>query len=63
MSEQDKQATDQQKKHEAEKRRGEHPEEDVHAPSEQHEVGMASDPNAAKDKGYAKRIEEKTSKH
>ncbi len=63
MIERDKQVSDQQKKHAEEKERQEHPQTgDRHKPEPQ-QAGMTTDADAAKDKGYAERIEEKTEKH
>ncbi len=63
MNERDKQVDDQQKKHAAEKERREHPKKDVKNKTGQEHAGMATDPQTMKDKGYVKRIEEKTEKH
>jgi hypothetical protein len=61
--ERDKQVTDQEKKHAAEKQRREHPKKDVKNKSGQQHAGMATDPQTMKDKGYVERITEKTEKH
>ena len=63
MIEREKQRTDQQKKHAAEKERREHPKKDVKAQAGQQHAGMDTDPETMKDKGYVERIEEKTEKH
>ena len=63
MIEREKQVTDQQKKHENEKKHQEQPSGDVKAQSGQQHAGMANDPDTMKDKGYVERIDEKTSKH
>ncbi len=67
----EKQKSDQEKKHVAHQKSTEHPQHDGQVQSQQSEqaqsgqpnVGMATDPEATKDKGYVKRIEEKTQKH
>lgn len=63
MLERDKQRTDQQKKHAAEKQRRAHPKEDEKSKSGQQKAGADTDPETMKDKAYIKRIEEKTEKH
>ena len=63
MIEREKQRTDQQKKHAAEKERQKHPKKDVKDKTGQRHAGMATDPQTMKDKDYVKRIEEKTEKH
>lgn len=63
MIERDKQRTDQEKKHAAEKERREHPKKDVKDVSGQQHAGMDTDPQTMKDKGYVERITEKTEKH
>ncbi len=64
MIEREKQRTDQEKKHAAEKERRTHPKRPSarHKPEPQH-AGMDTDPQTMKDKNYVKRIEEKTEKH
>jgi hypothetical protein len=59
MTEEDKQATDQQKKP-AKKQQDS---QGKSAKSQPKQAGMSTDPEAMKDEGYQKRIEEKTSKH
>jgi hypothetical protein len=64
--EREKQRADQEKKHAAEKARREHPQKDVKTQASERQgqhAGMSTDPETAKDKDYAKRIEEKTKKH
>jgi hypothetical protein len=61
--ERDKQVDDQQKKHANEKEREQHPQTGGRRQPEPQQAGMATDPEVAKDKGYAERIEEKTEKH
>jgi hypothetical protein len=61
MTEKDKQATDKQKKHEDEKKR--HATQSKDTKSQPKQAGMSTDPEAMKDEGYQKRIEDKTSKH
>lgn len=63
MIERDKQVTDQQKKHRAEKARRKHPSKDVKDQQGQQQAGMSTDPETMKDEGYVKRIEEKTEHH
>jgi hypothetical protein len=64
MIERDKQVNDQQKKQSAKKQRREHPSKDRKAQAQpQQDARMTTDPKAAKDRGYAKRMSEKTSKH
>ena len=63
MLEREKQRTDQQKKHAAEKQRRAHPGKDHKGQAERKQAGKASDPEPMKDKGYIERIEEKTEKH
>lgn len=63
MLERDKQVTDQQKKHAAEKERREHKDKGNTSQPEQQQAGMSTDPEAMKDEGYQKRIEKKTSTH
>jgi hypothetical protein len=63
MIERDKQRSDQEKKHAAEKERREHPKKDVKVQPDQQHAGMDTDPQTMKDKDYVKRIEEKTEKH
>ncbi len=62
MIEREKQRTDQQKRHKAEKQRRAHPEKKDERPTVQ-QAGKASDPETMQDKGYIERIEEKTEKH
>jgi hypothetical protein len=62
MIEREKQRTDQQKKHANEKERQAHPKKDTVAKTQGH-AGADTDPQTMKDKGYVKRIEEKTEKH
>lgn len=59
MIEREKQVTDQQKKHADEKERHEHP----HRDGKVKPAGMTTDPEAAQDKAYVQRIDEKTQKH
>ena len=61
MTEKDKQAADQQKKHADEKKPQVSQGKDTKSQPKQ--AGMSTDPEAMKDEGYQKRIEEKTSKH
>ncbi|QBD75283.1 hypothetical protein EPA93_04430 [Ktedonosporobacter rubrisoli] len=63
MIERDKQVTDQQKKHKAEKERHEHPQKDVKAEPAQQHARSDTDPKTMQDKDYVKRIDEKTEKH
>lgn len=66
MQEREKQRTDQEKKHAVEKERREHPHKDVKTQASEEQgtqAGMTTDPETAKDKDYAKRIEKKTEKH
>lgn len=63
MLEREKQRTDQQKKHAAEKQRRARPGKDDKGRVERKQAGMATDPQAMKDKGYIERIDEKTEKH
>ncbi len=63
MIERDKQVTDQQKKHAADKKRHEHKRENDKSQTSQPEAGMSTDPKAMEDKGYQERIEKKTEKH
>lgn len=63
MIERDKQVTDQQKKHAAEKERQKHPRKDVKDQQGQQHAGMSTDPETMKDEGYVKRIDEKTEQH
>lgn len=63
MIERNKQVNDQQKKHAEEKARKEHPQNDARTQTGQQKAGMTTDPEAAKDKDFAKRIEEKTNTH
>jgi hypothetical protein len=59
MIERDKQVTDQQKKQA--KKQQDQQSKNVKPQPEQ--AGMSTDPEAMKDEGYQKRIEDKTSKH
>ena len=61
MLEREKQRTDQEKKHQAEKQRRSKKKSEGHV--EQHEAGRATNRESMKDKGYVERIEEKTEKH
>jgi CRISPR/Cas system CSM-associated protein Csm5 (group 7 of RAMP superfamily) len=61
--ERDKQVTDQQKKHAAEKERRKQSRKDVKARSGQQHAGMATDHQTMRDKDYVERIEDKTEKH
>ncbi|HVU68189.1 MAG TPA: hypothetical protein VHD63_13705 [Ktedonobacteraceae bacterium] len=65
MLERDKQRSDQPKKQEREKKLHEQSEQEQKAPSrtEQRQAEMATDPAAARDEGYIKRMNEKTQKH
>jgi hypothetical protein len=63
MIEREKQRTDQQKKHKAEKQRRTHSGKKGEGRPEQRQAGKATDPETMQDKGYAERIEEKTEKH
>jgi hypothetical protein len=62
MSEKDKQNTDQQKNNDVEKERQQHSHKDAKK-QEKQQAGMSTDPQAMKDEGYVKRIDEKTSRH
>lgn len=62
MSEQDKQNTDQQKSNDGEKKGQEHSHKNAKK-QEKQQAGMSTDPQAMKDEGYVKRIDEKTSRH
>jgi hypothetical protein len=61
MTEKDKQATEQQKKQTDQKKP--HNFQGKDTKSQPKQAGMSTDPEAMKDEGYQKRIEEKTSKH
>lgn len=65
MVEREKQRHDQQKKQASEKEKREHPQKDQKAPHrpEREHAGMATDPEAMRDRGYIERIDEKTRKH
>lgn len=62
MFERDKQVDDQQKK-QARHEENMRAKNSNKAESEQPHAGMATDPETMKDKGYVKRIDEKTEKH
>ncbi|MFL5624433.1 MAG: hypothetical protein ACJ788_02435 [Ktedonobacteraceae bacterium] len=61
MVERDKQRNDQQQKPADEKERRAHPQKDDKKQAQQ--ARSDTDPESVKDKGYIKRIEEKTEKH
>lgn len=63
MLERDKQRTDQEKKHNAEKQRRLRSEKKSDRHPEQRKAGKSTDPETMEDKGYVERIEEKTEKH
>jgi hypothetical protein len=63
MLEREKQRTDQQKKHAAEKERQARPKEDNKKNTKQKQAGSDTNPATMQDKDYVKRIEEKTEKH
>ncbi len=63
MIERDKQVDKQQAKHNKKKERAQQARKNAKEQPEQQHAGMATDPETMKDKGYVKRIEEKTEKH
>lgn len=63
MIERDKQRTDQQKKHKAEKQRRAQPGKKGAEGKGQRQAGKSTDVETMQDKDYIERIEEKTEKH
>lgn len=63
MIEREKQRTDQQKKHRAEKQRRAQSGKKGKEGTGQRQAGRATDFESMQDKGYRERIEEKTEKH
>ena len=63
MIEREKQRDDQQKKHAAEKKRRAHLKKENRAQPQRPSAGSDTRPETMEDKGYIKRIEEKTEKH
>ena len=63
MIERDKQVTDQQKKHAAEKERREHPQQGPTHQPEPPAIGSDTDPKTMENKEYVETITEKTEKH
>lgn len=63
MIERDKQRTDQEKKHAAEKERRKHSKDKDKNLPQKPNARSDTDPSSVKDKAYVKRVEEKTEKH